>query len=92
MKADIDFYRTVLDTYGAAEQVWMLVEECSELLNAVSKYRRGRVAKEDIITELADVNIMVEQMAVLFGWDSFVSEKERKLQRLHDRLARHGSV
>lgn len=92
MKADVDFYHTVIETYGAPAQVWMLVEECGELLNALAKYRRGRGTKEDIITELADVHIMVEQIACLFGWDDFENEKERKLQRLHDRLAKHRSV
>ena len=92
MIADVDFYRTVVETYGAPAQVWMLVEECGELLNALAKYRRGRGTKEEIITELADVHIMVEQIACLFGWDAFEVEKERKLQRLHGRLAKHGAI
>ena len=92
MKADVDFYRTVIKRFGVPAQHWMIVEECGELLNAVAKLRRGRASVEDVITELADVHIMVEQLASYFGWDEFVAEKERKLQRLHDRLAKHGSV
>ena len=29
----------------------------------------------------------MEQMAVAFGWDEFQEEKERKLQRLKERLS-----
>lgn len=67
----------------------MLVEECAELLNAVAKLKRGRAKKEDIITELADVSIMVEQLAFYYGWDEFKEERELKLTRLKDRINQH---
>lgn len=82
-------YKTLnraLNKYGIENQKWMLVEECSELLNAVAKLRRDRVSKKEVITELADVQIMVEQMAYFFGFEEFLAEKERKLTRLNERL------
>lgn len=82
----INLYNQVINTYGIEAQVWMLIEECGELLNAFAKFRRGRSTKEDIITELADVHIMVEQMAFYFGLNEFTVEKERKLKRLRKRL------
>lgn len=85
-------YNRVINTYGIDAQKMMLIEECGELLNAVAKLKRGRSTKEDIITELADVHIMVEQMAFFFGWDEFKAEKERKLQRLQERLSKKGGV
>lgn len=92
MKTDVNFYHTVIETFGAPAQVWMLVEQCGEVLNALAKYRRGRGSKEDIISQLACVHIMVEQIACLFGWDDFEAEKVRKLQRLHKEIDKHGSV
>lgn len=77
---------TALNKYGIENQKWMLIEECGELLNAIAKLKRGRSTKEDIITELADVHIMVEQMAFFFGWNEFKAEKKRKLIRLNERL------
>lgn len=79
-------YSDALEKWGADAQITMLFEECGELLSAISKLRRGRVGKDDVITELADVSIMVEQMAVLLGYDDFVIEKDNKLERLKERL------
>ena len=67
-------------------QVLMVGEECGELLSALSKYNRGRIETPDVITELADVSIMVEQMAEFLGYEDFEKEKERKLERLKERL------
>ena len=82
-------YNRVLNTFGIVNQTIMLVEECAELLSAVAKMKRGRAGKEDIITELANVSIMVEQMAFFYGWEDYKEEKERKLTRLEDRINHH---
>lgn len=78
-----------LNTYGIIKQQWMLVEECGELLNAIAKSKRDRAGKDEIITELADVSIVVEQMAFFYGKDDFKKEKERKLLRLKERLEKN---
>lgn len=85
-KTSVELYFKAIGQYGIVNQEWMLVEECGELLNAFAKLRRGRASKEDILTELADVHIMVEQMACFFGLEEFQAEKERKLARLNERL------
>lgn len=79
-------YNKVLNKYGIIAQMWMLVEECGELLDAIAKLKRGRASMENIITELADVHIMIEQMACYFDLEEFQAEKERKLARLEERL------
>jgi NTP pyrophosphatase (non-canonical NTP hydrolase) len=79
-------YAEALDNWGIEAQVAMVMEETGEMLSALAKARRGRVTKDEIITELADVSIMMEQMAVYFGLDEFREEKERKLLRLKERL------
>jgi NTP pyrophosphatase (non-canonical NTP hydrolase) len=68
------------------------MEETGELLAALGKFDRNRVGEADVITELADVSIMVEQMAVVFGLDDFKREKERKLTRLKERLDKKESL
>lgn len=82
-------YSKVLSAFGIDAQVFMVMEETGELLSALAKANRGRVTSAEIITELADVSIMMEQMAVYFGLDEFRAEKERKLQRLKERLEKH---
>lgn len=64
--------------YGYEAQSNQLVEECAELIQAVSKYRRAEVglgqpvsedkkavALENLIEEIADVEIMLEQVKYL---------------------------
>lgn len=82
-----ELYKKALEKYGVMPQVLMVVEECGELLSALSKYNRSRIEVPEVITELADVSIMVEQMAELLGYEEFVKEKNRKLERLKERLS-----
>ena len=81
-----EIYARALKKYGVAQQRLMLIEEIGELLNAFAKLPRARAEVEDVIEELADVSIMVEQMALLYGWSRFESIREQKLQRLGERL------
>lgn len=82
----IQTYTDAIDTWGIDNQVFMVVEECGEVLNALAKFKRGRVSKSDVITELADASIMMEQMATYFGLEEYINEKERKLKRLRERI------
>lgn len=68
--------------------MFMVMEEVGEMLDALAKFRRKRDTPHDIVTELADVCVMMEQMGELFGWDEFQSEFDRKLHRLKERLAK----
>lgn len=88
-KEKVELFEQVLEAWGIGNQVFMVMEETGEMLNALAKANRGRVTKEDVITELADVSIMMEQMAVHFGYEEFKAEKERKLNRLKERLDKY---
>ena len=79
-------YARAISEYGPEAQERMLIEEIGELLNAFAKFPRGRAKVEDVLEELADVSIMVEQMALLFGWSRYNSIREQKIQRLESRL------
>lgn len=75
-----------IGTYGKDAQIEMCIEGCAVLVNALCKFRRGRNTRQDVVTEIADVRIMCEQMAILFG-DKDVDEGiERKLERLKERM------
>lgn len=81
-----EIIRTAVYTFGPAKQKTMAVEECSELINALCKEQRGRTEPQDVITEIADVMIMMEQLAVIYGQGLVEAEKARKLSRLEDRI------
>lgn len=85
-KDKTELFTAAISKWGIINQVFMLMEECGELLSVVAQANRNRVSRSDIITELADVSIMVEQLAVFYGYPDYINEKERKLQRLKERI------
>lgn len=93
MKTELDqtTLQRAIDVFGADSQVYMAIEECSELVDALMKYRRGRIGVNDVVTEIADVQIMCAQLEIIFGGSSKIVEMERarKMDRLRGRIERH---
>ena len=84
-----EVYQQAIKAWGEDLQVLMVFEEMSELQKALCKYLRRKTSYDltAIIDELADVEIMVEQMKVLFKCErEFKIVKEHKISRLIDRL------
>lgn len=93
-KEKIELYHKAISTWGSLAQERMFYEECGELMSALAKLDRNRVSETDVLTELADVSIMVEQVAIMIGdldLSLFEKEKDRKLNRLKERLEKHGN-
>lgn len=80
----IELYKEAINTWGEDAQINMLNEECGELIASVAQFKRGRTSHHDVMTELADVFIMVEQIATMMNYEDFEKELERKLIRLRD--------
>jgi NTP pyrophosphatase (non-canonical NTP hydrolase) len=88
----INLYKEAINKWGEEAQVNMLNEECGELITAVAQFKRGRTSHHDVMTELADVFIMIEQMATMMNYEDFEKELDRKLIRLRDeKLKLHAS-
>ena len=83
---EYEVYSQALNKWGEESQTMMLFEEMAELQNAICKYSRKRNNIYDVATEIADVQIMAEQMSIIFGKEIVESEKERKFERLKKRL------
>lgn len=60
-----DLCAEAVDIYGTEAQIWMAIEEMAELSNALAKHRRDRVTREDVCEEIADVVIMMIQLATI---------------------------
>lgn len=82
-----------IDTYGTESQIDMAIEEMSELTKALLKYRRAlkgntdisvSKAHSDILEEIADVEIMLDQMKIIYGEP--ICERKNKVDRLKERL------
>ena len=80
--------------YGPAAQIDMMIEEMSELTKALCKFKRALPGStvdmeiESVLEEMADVQIMLNQMALIFG--DFNEWEITKLERLEERLWHKG--
>ncbi len=93
---DIDrerIFRKTLKKWGILAQLLMAAEECSELIQAIFKLYRANddtlfnPAKASAIEEMADVQIMLDQLKVILNCESEVEKQYQiKLARLQERL------
>ena len=84
---DTEIYREALETYGYISQTLMCLEEMAELQKELCKNARGRENKEAIAEEIADVQIMLEQMMILHDCHLLVAKyKRHKIKRLERNL------
>lgn len=81
-------FERALAAWGEGAQVIMTIQECSELITALTDvYRKSRDLDLDhIAEETADVEIMCSQMRIILGDTRVDTQKGHKLQRLRQRL------
>lgn len=72
--------------YGPEHQKKKAVEEMGELITALMREQDNRATPEEVITEIADVQIMVRQLAIIYGLDKVANEIQRKQRRLLRRM------
>jgi hypothetical protein len=79
--------RDAVDTYGKESQLIVAIEELSELTKELTKNLRGEDNTNHIYEEMADVQIMLDQLHIIFkNSDAVKGWKRKKLQRLRERL------
>lgn len=77
--------KEAVEVFGRDTQTLMFVEEVGELLQALSKEKRGLPA--NIPEEIADVEIMLEQLKHIYRCHSETNKhKNRKIIRLYSRV------
>lgn len=91
---------TIVETYGNDAQEDMAIEECSELIKAILKFRRSNAKDSDlrdaVIDEIADVQIMLTQLGIIFNCVEEVNERidfkiDRQMGRITEREARNNA-
>lgn len=89
---DRKILQNAIDTYGTKAQMMQCIEEMAELIQAINKYFRANTDEEmakayvSVIEEISDVQIMLEQMRIVFGDKSVDKQITAKLGRLEKRL------
>ena len=59
---DREICALAIKTFGEKHQLRMLQEECAEVVVDVNHYLRGRIGKDKLCSELADLEIMAIQI------------------------------
>lgn len=78
--------------YGEEIQSTVCMEECAELIQAISKAKRGKLDKENMMEEIADVLICIEMLKQIYNISDYSIEnwierkQERILRRMEDRV------
>lgn len=76
--------KRVIDTFGDEAQLIVAVEELSELQKAITKHLRGKGDPVNIAEEIADVEIMLEQLKLIFPYivEDIEEWKQVKIERI----------
>lgn len=89
---DKDLLLKIIEHYGIDNQMMQCIEEMAELTQAINKYKRSEFsdscidAYNLIIEEIADVQIMIEQMRLMFDGEAVDKVIVEKLERMRGRL------
>lgn len=82
-----ELYDKALKTYGLEKQLIVAIEEMAELQKELTKILRGIGDIDHLAEEVADAEIMLEQIRYFYGLGlSVETVKELKLKRLEKRL------
>lgn len=83
--SEIEILITAIRTFGEKAQESVAMEECAELICAISHKHRGR--EHNIAEEIADVEIMLEQLKIINNCREEVAEiHKRKIERLFQKV------
>lgn len=85
-KHELDkLYKQCVSYWGFERQARMLQEECAELIVAISHYLRNRDSSLcEVIEEIADTQLMINQMVSYFGRgviDQMIDLKSDKIKK-----------
>ena len=85
--AESQICKEAVAVYGKEQQLLMFFEEVGELMQAISKDKRGFGDKANIAEEICDVEIMIEQLKYIYGCHREVNKfKNKKIVRLYSRV------
>lgn len=82
-----EFAKRMIDKYGNMQLV-IAIEELSELQKEISKNLRKKGNREHIIEEMADVQLILEELKVFFGisqneLDYVISQKKARTENIY---------
>ena len=88
---EYDIYQWAVTRFGAAHQINKAAEELGELIQALMRYRNGEPVIGNVCEEIADVEIMLEQLKVILG-ERYEKYLELKKAEKIGKLARYLTI
>lgn len=83
--SDIEIMKAAIECFGEQAQEKVAMEECAELIQAIIHKHRGR--EHNIAEEIADVEIMLEQLKIINDCVEEVADiRKGKIERLFNRI------
>ena len=83
----MSIYKEATEHFGVTTQMLQTIEECSELITAISHFRRKRNnAIYNLKEEVADCYIMLRQMMHILDMHDNCEQVTSKLDRLRARI------
>lgn len=77
----------IVKHYGAKHQMEKAIEECQELIEEIKPAIDGLGFVENIVDEIADVEVMINQLKIIFDCFGEVEERiEYKINRQLERM------
>lgn len=87
MMHEMSLLQRAIAKWGKDAQMKMVLEEMSELQKEICKMWRGKDNRDAIAEEVADVEIMLDQLKLMLDIPYQVEQhRQNKLQRLQERL------
>ena len=85
---DKEILKKNIAAHGEYIELQVLEEECAELIQAISKAKRGKLDLDNISEEIADVLICIEWIIDIYNIDKlYIQEwRNRKEKRIVERL------
>lgn len=89
-----DISKKAIQHYGETIQMFVAIEEMSELTKELTKHMRGEDNKEAMTEEIADVYIMIEQVMYMneISLNDVVEKMHEKLNRLKERMDKESEL
>lgn len=75
-----------IELFGPESQQLMTIGEIGEFLQLYGRMTQGRATRQEWISEIADVTIMMRQMALLNGIEEVNAMIAHKVERLQQRI------
>lgn len=86
-----DIIQLAIEKFGVNNQLDQAQEELSELIQAISKYKRGfKDGRKRVIEEIVDTEIMIMQIKIMLKLEQQELEEQKlyKLERLKNTIKR----